>query len=182
MHDRNDHEESSTAMIPTTASDLHAEEETPLSSVLSAARSPPNAGGHVAWTVQHQPDGHRPDEIGSAERTAPKSAPSSGHEFAEDVAQMNAPASAHVSAEDAAEMSAPASAHGSAEDGAQMAAPASAPGSAGDVAQMDAPTSAHGSAEDAAEMIAPAPEHRPIEDIATESDTEMPVAYENTSV
>ena len=150
MHDRNDNEESSTAMIPTTASDLHAEEETPLSSVLSAARSPPNAGGHVAWTVQHQPDGHRPDEIGSAERTAPKSAPSSGHEFAEDVAQMNAPASAHVSAEDAAEMS----------------APASAPGSAGDVA----------------EMIAPAPEHRPIEDIATESDTEMPVAYENTSV
>ena len=182
VHDRNDHEEPSTAMISTTASDLHAEEETPLSPVLSAARSPPNARGHVAWTVQHQPDGHHPDEIGSAEHTALKSAPVSAHGSAEDVAQMNAPTSAHRSAEDAAEMSASASAHGSAEDVAQMNAPTSAHRSAEDAAEMSASASAHGSAEDVAQMSAPASEHRPIEDITTESNTEMPVAYENTSV
>ena len=166
MHDRNDNEEPSTAMISTTASELHAEEETPLSPVLSAARSTPNAGGHVAWTVQHQPDGHHPDEIGSAEHTALKSAPVSAHGSAEDVAQMSAPASAHGSAEDVAQMNAPTPAHVSAEDSAEMSASASA----------------HGSAEDVAQMSAPASEHRPIEDITRESNTEMPVAYGNTSV
>ena len=139
MHDRSDHEELLTAMTPTTAPGLHAEEETPLSPVVSAPRSPPNTRGNVAWTVQHQPDGHPSDELGSAEHTARKSAPASAHGSAEDVAEISLPASAHRSAEDAAEISLPASAHRSAEDAAEMSAAASAQGSAEDGDKMSGP-------------------------------------------
>lgn len=122
-------------MISTILSKLHAEEDVPISPV-SAAGSPPNAGGSVAGAVEHQPNEYPRDSSSSMADS----------------------------------------------DDEKRRAAACDSGYVEDVAEKKDPSSERGSAEDVAEMSASASEHRPIEDVAKQSDTEIPMGYENPSM
>ena len=92
-------------MISTIVSKLHAEEDAPVSPVLSAAGSSPTAGGSVAGTVKHQPYGSPRVSLSStsdSENEEMRAAGSDPRSF-EDEAERRASISGREPIEDAAQ-------------------------------------------------------------------------------
>lgn len=121
LHNNSEQEGPPTTMISTIITKLHAEEDAPLSPVLSATGSSPTAGGSVAGTAKHQPYEHPHSSLSSMSdsENEERRAAGSDSRSVEDVAEIKYPDSETGSVEDVAERASK-SGRGPTEDKAQQ--------------------------------------------------------------